>query len=83
MGTWAYLVTLTFFPTVASGEEAQEGNVGENRPFDSEHSLATFGGVSRDVAVSSCSSAEMCWYLLILIHAEKQKQKIERGLGVL
>lgn len=83
MGTWAYLVTLTIFPAIASGEEAQEGSIGENRPFDSKHILATFGGVSRDVAVSPCSCAEMCWYLLILMHAEKQKRKIERGFGVL
>lgn len=84
-GTWTYLETLVIFPTVekASGEEAQEGNVGENRPVDSEHSLAAFGGVSRDVPVSHCGYAEMCWYLLIWISAEKQKQKIECGFGVL
>ena len=85
MGTWAYLETLIIFPAIekASREEAQEGNVGENRPFDSEHSLAAFGGVNRDVPVSHCSYTEMCWYLLILISAEKHKQKIEYGFGVL
>lgn len=56
------LETLIIFRTVekASGEEAQEGNVGENRPFDSEHNLAAFGGGSRDVPVLQCSYAEMC-----------------------
>lgn len=51
MGTWACLETLIIFPTIekASGEEAQEGNVGENRLFGSEHSLKAFGWVSRDV----------------------------------
>lgn len=54
--------TLIIFPTIekASGEKAQEGDVGENRPFDSEHSLAAFGGVSRDIPVSHCSDAQMC-----------------------
>lgn len=85
MGTWAYLGTLLIFPAIekARGEKAQEGNISENRPFDSECSLAAFGGVSRDVPVSHCSYAEMCWYLLILISAEKQKQKIECDFGVL
>lgn len=82
--SWAYLETLIIFRTIekASGEEAQEGN-GENRLFDSEHSLAAFGGGSRNIPVLRCSYAEMCWYLLILINAEKQKQKIECGFGVL
>lgn len=37
--------TLIIFPTIekASGEKAQEGVVGENRPFDSERGLAAFG----------------------------------------
>ena len=78
MGTWAYLKTLIIFPAVekASGGEAQEGNVGENKPVDSEHRRVAFGGVSRGVPVSYCSYSEMCWYLLILISDEKQKQKI-------
>jgi len=35
MGTLAYLETFIIFPTIekASGEEAEEGNVGEDRPF--------------------------------------------------
>lgn len=54
--------------------KAQE-DVSENRPFDSECGLAAGGGVNRDIPVSHCSDAEMYWYLLILIRAEKQKQK--------
>lgn len=40
--------------------KAQEGDVGENRPFDNERGLGAFGGVGRDVPVSHCSDAEMC-----------------------